>query len=261
MSTTVHSTAIVSPKAQLGDNVVVGPFAVIEDDVVIGSGTNIASHVLVANGARIGKECRIHHGVAVSTQPQDLKFRNEITTLEIGDHTVVREYATLNRGTHERWKTTIGSHCFFMAYAHVAHDCVIGNHVILANAVNMGGHVVVEDHAVVGGVVAIHQFSHIGRHSMIGGGFRVTKDVPPYVLAGQEPLAFSGLNVVGLRRRNFSPSVLANLEKAYQFVYHNQLNVSQALEKIKAELPMTEEVRNVVEFIEKSKRGIIWTRR
>jgi UDP-N-acetylglucosamine acyltransferase len=261
MNGSIHSTAIVSPKAQLGDNVVVGPYTVIEDDVVIGSATTLASHVLVANGSRIGKECRIHHGAAIGTQPQDLKFRNEVTTLEIGDHTTIREYATLNRGTHERWKTTVGSHCFLMAYSHVAHDCVVGNHVILANAVNMGGHVVIEDHAVVGGIVAIHQFSHIGCHSMIGGGFRVTKDVPPYVLAGQEPLVFNGLNTVGLRRRNFSQTVLDNLEKTYDLIYHNQLNVSQALERIKTELPLTEEVRHVVEFIEKSKRGIIWIRR
>ena len=261
MSVTVHSTAVISPKAQLGDNVSVGPFTVIEDDVTIGSGTAIASHALIANGSRIGKECRVHHGAVLGTLPQDLKFRNEITTLEVGDYTTIREYATLNRGTHERWKTTVGSHCFMMAYSHVAHDCEIGSHVILANSVNMGGHVVIEDHAVVGGIVAIHQFTHIGCHSMIGGGFRVTKDVPPYVLAGQEPLAFTGLNLVGLKRRNFPQAVLDSLEKVYRIVYHNQLNVSQALERIKADLPMTEEVRRVVEFIEKSKRGIIWTRR
>ena len=261
MSTSIHTSAVVSPKAQIGENVVIGPFTIIEDDVVIGSGTTIGSSVLIANGARIGKECRIHHGAVVSSPPQDLKFRGEVTTLELGDHTIVREYATLNRGTHERWKTTVGNHCFIMAYAHVAHDCAVGNHVILANAANMGGHVVIEDNAVVGGVVAIHQFSHIGRHSMIGGGFRVTKDVPPYVLAGQEPLAFNGLNVIGLKRRNFPPETLATLGRAYNFIYHSKLNVSQAIEKIKSELPQTDEIRNVIEFIEKSRRGIIWSRR
>jgi UDP-N-acetylglucosamine acyltransferase len=261
MSTTVHATSIVGPKAQLGDNVTIGPYAIVEDDVVIGAGTTVASHALIANGSRIGKECRIHHGAVIGTQPQDLKFRNEVTTMEIGDHTVIREYATLNRGTHERWKTTVGSHCFFMAYSHVAHDCVIGDHVILANSVNMGGHVVIEDHAVVGGMVGIHQFSHIGCHCMIGSGSRVTKDVPPYVLAGQEPLAFNGLNLVGLRRRNFSPETIDSLEKAYRLVYHNQLNISQAVEKIKSDLTLTDEIRHVVEFIEKSKRGVIWSRR
>ena len=261
MSTTIHPSAIVSPKAKLGENVAVGPFTIIEDDVQINDGTTIASGVFLANGTRLGRECRVHHGAILGTIPQDLKFRGEMTTLEVGDHTVIREYVTLNRGTHERWKTTIGSHCFFMAYVHTAHDCAVGNHVILANAVNMGGHVIIEDHAVVGGIVAIHQFSHIGRHSMIGGGFRVTKDVPPYVLAGQEPLAYNGLNVVGLRRRNFPHETIQTLEKAYQLIYYSQLNVSQALERIKKELPQTEEIKHVVDFIEKSKRGIIWTRR
>jgi UDP-N-acetylglucosamine acyltransferase len=261
MSTTIHPTAIVSTKAKLGENISVGPFTIIEDDVQIGEGTTIASNVLITNGTRLGRECRVHHGAILGTVPQDVKFRGEVTTLEVGDHTIIREYVTLNRGTHERWKTTIGSHCFFMAYVHVAHDCSIGNHVILANAVNMGGHVIIEDHSVVGGIVAIHQFSHIGRHAMIGGGFRVTKDVPPYVLAGQEPLAFNGLNIVGLRRRNFPQETIQTLEKAYQFIYYSQLNVSQALERIKKELPLTEEIKHVVEFIEKSKRGIIWTRR
>jgi UDP-N-acetylglucosamine acyltransferase len=261
MSTTIDSHALVSPKAQIGDNVTVGPFTVIEDDVIIGSGTTIGSHALMANGTRIGEECRIHHGSVLGTVPQDLKFRGEMTVLEVGDHTTIREYVTMNRGTTDRWKTTVGNHCFIMAYAHVAHDCAIGNHVILANTVNMGGHVVIEDHAVVGGIVAIHQFSHIGRHAMIGGGFRVTKDVPPYVLAGSEPLAFNGLNIIGLKRRNFSKETIDNLEQAYDLIYNSKLNVSQALAKIKEELPMAEEVMNVVEFIEKSKRGIIWTRR
>ncbi len=261
MSTSIDPRAVVSPKAQIGDNVSIGPFTIIEDDVIIGSESMIASHVLIAGGTRLGKDCRIHHGAVLGTIPQDLKFHGETTTLEVGDHTTIREYATLNRGTNDRWKTTVGSHCFIMAYAHVAHDCSLGNHVILANAVNMGGHVVIEDHAVVGGVVAVHQFSHIGRHGMVGGGFRVTKDVPPYVLAGSEPLAFQGLNIVGLRRRNFSKQVIDALTKAYQLIYHSQLNVTQALDRIKAELIETEEVRHVVEFIEKSKRGIIWTRR
>ena len=203
MATRIDSRSVVSPKAQIGEDVSVGPFSVIEDDVIVGNGTTIGSGALIANGSRIGRECRIHHGAVLGTAPQDLKFRGEVTTLEIGDHTTIREYATLNRGTKEHWKTVVGNHCFFMAYAHVAHDCTIGNHVILANSVNMGGHVVIEDHAVVGGVVAIHQFSHIGRHSMVGGGFRVTKDVPPFVLAGSEPLAFTGLNTIGLKRRNF----------------------------------------------------------
>jgi UDP-N-acetylglucosamine acyltransferase len=261
MNTSIDSRAIVSPKAQLGDNVVIGPFTIVEDDVVIGSGTHVASNVLIANGARIGKECHIHHGAVIATIPQDLKFHGELTLLEVGDHTTIREYVTLNRGTHVRGKTTIGNHCFIMAYAHVAHDCAVGNHVILANAVNMAGHVMIEDYVVVGGIVAIHQFTRIGRHAMIGGGFRATKDVPPYVLAGQEPLAFTGLNVVGLKRRNFPPETIQLLERTYDLIYNSSLNVTQALEKIKEELKLTEEIKHIVDFIEKSKRGIIWRRR
>ncbi len=261
MSTTIDSHAIVSPKAQLGDNVSVGPFTIIEEDVVIGAGTCISSSVLIANGSRVGKECRIHHGAVLGTNPQDVKFHGEISTLEIGDHTTIREYTTLNRGTHARGRTTVGNHCYIMAYAHVAHDCSIGNHVILANAVNMAGHVVIEDYVVVGGLVAIHQFERIGKHAMIGGGFRATKDVPPFVLAGQEPLSFNGLNIVGLKRRNFPQQTVDLLDKVYQVIYNSSLNVTQALEKIKNEIEMTDDVRHVVEFIEKSKRGIIWRRK
>ncbi|HZY10000.1 MAG TPA: acyl-ACP--UDP-N-acetylglucosamine O-acyltransferase [Bacteroidota bacterium] len=261
MSAHIDNRAIVSPKAQIGSHVTIGPNSIIEDDVIIGDGTTIGTNALLANGTRIGKECQIHHGAVLGTKPQDLKYRNEATTLEIGDHTVVREYATLNRGTHEQKKTTIGAHCFIMAYVHVAHDCIIGNHVILANAVNMAGHVVVEDSAVVGGLVPIHQFVRIGRHAMVGGGYRVSKDVPPYVLAGHEPLVYQGLNVVGLKRRNFSQETLDTLEKAYNYIYNSQWNVTQAIEKIRKELPPTEELKHVVEFIEMSKRGIIWKRR
>ncbi len=257
MNTNIHPQAIVSPKAQISENVTIGPFTIIENDVTIGAGTHIASNVLIANGTRIGKDCRVHHGAVIGTIPQDLKFHGEITTLEIGDHTVIREFVTMNRGTRESMKTLVGNHCFIMAYAHIAHDCVIGNHVILANAVNMGGHCILEDHVVIGGIVAIHQFTHIGCHAMVGGGFRVTKDIPPYVLAGAEPLSFKGLNIVGLRRRNFSPQTIETLDKAYNLIYHSQLNVSQALERIKQDLPMTDEIKHIIEFIQSSKRGII----
>lgn len=261
MGVTVDNRAVVSPKAQLEPGVVVGPFAIIEDNVTIGGGTVVGSHALIASGSRIARECRIHHGAVIGSAPQDLKFRGEQTTIEIGSHTTIREYATLNRGTSERGKTTIGSHCFIMAYAHVAHDCSVGNNVILANSVNMAGHVVIEDHVVIGGLVPVHQFVRIGCHAMIGGGFRVPKDVPPYILAGQEPLVFQGLNLVGLKRRNFSRESLDLIRRTYQIVYESNLNVSQALERIRAELPASEEITRLVEFIEKSKRGIIGYRR
>ncbi len=260
MSTIIDSRAVVSPKARLGENVSVGPFTIIEEDVSIGDGTQIASHALLASGTRVGQECRIHHGAVLGTIPQDLKFRDEQTTLEVGDHTMIREYATLNRGTHDRLKTTVGSHCFIMAYAHIAHDSDIGNHVILANSVNMAGHVVIEDYAIVGGVTPIHQFVRIGRHSMIGGGFRVPKDVPPYVLAGQEPMVFQGLNTVGLKRRNFTPETISTLENVYRILYQSHLNVTQAIERIRNELQQTTEVQHVLDFIAGSKRGIIGSR-
>jgi UDP-N-acetylglucosamine acyltransferase len=261
MSVTIDPTAVVSPKAQLEPGVSIGAFTVVEENVTIGSGTVIGSHALIASGARIGRDCRIHHGAVVATAPQDLKFRGEPSLLEIGNQTTIREYATLNRGTAERGKTTIGSHCFIMAYAHVAHDCSVGSNVILANSVNMAGHVIIEDHVVIGGLVPVHQFVRIGCHAMIGGGFRVPKDVPPYILAGQEPLVFQGLNLVGLKRRNFTREALDLLRKAYQIVYESNLNVSQAIEKIRAEIPASDEINHIIEFIEKSKRGIIGSRR
>jgi UDP-N-acetylglucosamine acyltransferase len=261
MSVTIDPTAVVSPKAQLEPGVSIGAFTVVEENVTVGSGTVIGSHALIASGARIGRDCRIHHGAVVATAPQDLKFRGEPSLLEIGNHTTIREYVTLNRGTAERGKTTIGSHCFIMAYAHVAHDCSVGSNVILANSVNMAGHVIIEDHVVIGGLVPVHQFVRIGCHAMIGGGFRVPKDVPPYILAGQEPLVFQGLNLVGLKRRNFTREALDLLRKTYQIVYESNLNVSQAIEKIRQEIPASEEINHIIEFIEKSKRGIIGNRR
>ena len=259
MSTSIDPRAQVSPRAELGDNVCVGPFTIIEDYVRIGDGTVIDANALIGIRTRIGKNCRIHHGAVVGHVPQDLKYANEPTSLEIGDRTVVREYAALHRGTGEGGRTIIGSDCFLMGFAHVAHDCVLGNHIIMANAVMLAGHCVVEDWVTIGGVTPVHQFVKIGQHAMIGGGLRVSKDVPPYILAGNDPLVCEGLNSIGLRRRGFQPAAIAALDKAYQLLYHAKLNVSQALARIRdnAELMAVQEVRNVVEFIEKSKRGII----
>jgi UDP-N-acetylglucosamine acyltransferase len=257
MNLQIDSRAIVSSKAELGNNISVGPFTVIEDDTIIGDNTRIASSVLIASGARIGRNCKIHHGAVISHIPQDLKFKGEKTTLEIGDNTTVREYATLHRGTEGRWKTVIGSDCFLMAYVHVAHDCTVGNNVILANAVNMGGHVTIEDYAIIGGLAGIHQFVSIGQHALTGFQSRITKDVPPYILTGREPLSFEGLNILGLRRRGFSREAIESLDKAYRLIYQSGLNVSQAVARIKAEMEITLEVQNVLDFIAKSKRGII----
>lgn len=259
MSTHVDSRAQVSPKAHLGVNVSIGPFTVVEEEAVIGDGTTVASNALIATGARIGNECRIHHGAIVGHAPQDLKYAGEKTTCEVGDRTVVREYATLHRGTGGSGRTIIGSDNYLMGYVHIAHDCFLGHHIIMSNAAMLAGHCHVADYAIIGGITPVHQFVHIGAHTMIGGGLRVQKDVPPYILAGKEPLVFQGLNSVGLRRRGFSPEAIAALEKTYQWIYNSKLNVSQAVAKIKEDalLIAFPEVQNVLAFIANSKRGIL----
>jgi UDP-N-acetylglucosamine acyltransferase len=253
----IHKTAIVSPKAELGQNVEIGPFTVIENDVIIGNDTVIGSNVMVASGARIGEKCKIFHGAVLSTVPQDLKFGNEKTTLEIGNYTTIREYATLNRGTTDHWKTVVGDNCLLMAYSHVAHDCTLGNNVIIANSVNMAGHVTIEDFVGIGGMVPIHQFVKIGKHTFVGGGFRIPKDVPPYILAMGEPLRYAGLNTIGLQRRGFSTETLAEIKKAYRIFYRSNLTVEKALAKIEAEIPQITEVKELIRFIKSCERGII----
>ncbi|HEX7120461.1 MAG TPA: acyl-ACP--UDP-N-acetylglucosamine O-acyltransferase [Longimicrobiales bacterium] len=252
----VHPTAVIDPSAELGADVVVGPYAVIGPNVVIGSGTQVGPHVLIERDTVIGAECRIHKGAVLGTDPQDLKFSGEPTKLIIGDRTVVREYATLNRGTAAHGRTEIGSDCLLMAYVHVAHDCVLGDHVIVSNAVNMGGHVVIEDWAIVGGVTAIHQFVRIGCHAFVGGASRVQKDVAPYVRAAGNPLALYGLNSVGLQRRGFPEEVRRELKRAYRLVFHSSLNVSQALRRAEEELAPIPEVQHMLAFIEASERGV-----
>jgi len=253
----IHRSAFVSPKAEIAEGVCVGPFSIIEDEVKIGAGTRIASHVLVASGTTIGEECLICHGAVLGTDPQDVKYAGEKTSLQIGDRTIIREFATLHRGTSARGETVVGNDCFIMAYAHVAHDCIIGDNVILANAVNLGGHSTIEDFASIGGVVPVHQFVRIGQHSFVGGGFRVPKDVPPFIRAAGEPLRPVGLNSVGLERRGFPKETIELLKKAYRILFRSQLNTSQAIERVRNELELTEEICALLEFIEKSERGII----
>ncbi len=253
----IHPTAIVHPSATIADSAVVGPYAIVEENVRIGEGTLLESHNRVGSGARIGKNCRIGHGAVVSTIPQDLKFAGEETELYIGDGTTVREFSTLNRGTKAAGKTVVGRNCLVMAYAHVAHDCQLGDNVILANGVQMGGHVEIQDFAIVGGMATIKQFARIGRHCMVGGGYRVNKDVPPFTLAGHEPLAFEGLNSIGLRRRGFSKETIDTLDRLYMILYRSGRNVSQAVEVIAREVPQIPEVREILSFIAASAHGII----
>ena len=253
----IHPSAIVHPGSDIGDRVEIGPYTIIEDNVKIAEGTQISSHVQIASGTRLGKNCRVFHGAVLGTIPQDLKFAGEETALEIGDRTTIREYATLNRGTSDRKKTVIGNDCFLMAYSHVAHDCVLGNNVVIANTVNMAGHVVIEDYAGIGGIVPIHQFVRIGMHSFIGGGYRVAKDVPPFILALGEPLQYGGLNMVGLKRRGFTDAILSALKMAYRIIYRQNLNLQDALDKIEHNIEQAAEVKYLVSFFRNSERGVI----
>jgi UDP-N-acetylglucosamine acyltransferase len=259
MSATVDSRAVIGPRAVIGTNVSIGPFTIVEDGAVVGDGTVIGANALIARGARIGKECKIHHGAVIGHAPQDLKYKDEPTTCEIGDRTVVREYAVLHRGTGETGRTIIGSDNFLMAFTHVAHDCVLGNRIIMANSAQIAGHVEVEDWVTIGGLTPVHQFVHIGQHAMIGGGIRVPKDVPPFALAGGDPARFEGLNHVGLRRRGFSRETLDQLDRAYALLYRSGLNVSQAVARIKEDesLSGAREVQTLLGFIARSSRGLM----
>lgn len=254
--TLVHPTAIVDPQADLGRGVDVGPWAMIGPGVRVGDGTTVGPRVLIERDTEIGEDCRLANGAVLGTDPQDLKYQGERSFLEVGDRTVVREFATLNRGTAASGRTLVGSDCLIMAYAHVAHDCEIGNHVVIANSVNMGGHVVIEDWVVVGGVTPIHQFVRIGAHAFVGGGSRVPQDVPPYCRVAGNPPKLYGLNTMGLERRGLSPEVRGALKRAYRILFQSNLNLSQALEQADAEAPAIPEVRHLLGFIRESKRGI-----
>jgi len=257
MSVVIDPLASIGKKANIGENVTIGPSAIIGDDVVIGDGSIILPYAIIQNGTRLGKECRIASFAVVGGPPQDLKYKGEPTILEIGDQCDIREYVTLNRGTIETGKTTIGSRCMFMANTHVAHDCRIGDYCIMANSAALAGHITIGSWVIIGGLTPVHQFVHIGDHAMIGGGYRVAKDIPPFVRAGREPIVFEGLNSVGLRRRGFSPKAIELIEKAYILLYKSKLNVSQAVTRIKEELEQTPEIQNILNFIADSKRGII----
>ncbi len=253
----ISKNAVVSPKAKLGDNVTIKDFAVIEDGASIGDSVVIGTNAIVHGGTTIAANCKIYHSAVLGAEPQDLKYKGEPTTLEIGEGTIIREFATISRGTTHRGKTTIGKNCFLMNYVHIPHDSEIGNNVILANAVNMGGHVVIEDWATVGGLVGIHQFVKIGMYSFLAFSSRVTQDVPPYILAGGNPINYKGLNLVGLKRRGFSEEAIRHIKQAYTYIYNSSYNISDAIKAIKDSIKPTEEVKNIIEFIEKSERGII----
>lgn len=253
----IHPTAIVSPDAKLGENLIVGPFAVVEGDVEIGNDCVVGAHAVIYNGARIGNRVKIFQGASVANLPQDLKFGGEKTLFIIGDDTVVREFATLHRGTKETGRSQVGKNCLLMAYSHIPHDCFVGDNCIIANAVQIGGHSHIEDYVIIGGLAGLHQFSRVGEHSMIGGAAKITQDVPPYILAAHNPAIFTGLNVVGLSRRGFKAEDIQKLKEAYKYLYDKSLNVSQAVKVIESKLGSNNYVQKILHFLSGSKRGIV----
>lgn len=253
----IHETAVVSSKAKLGENIVISPFAVIQDEVEIGDNCYIGPSAVIYNGARIGNNVKIHQCSSISNIPQDLSFAGEESIFIVGDNTIIREFATLHRGTKVTGQSSLGKNCLVMAYAHIAHDCRVGNNCILVNSVQLGGHVLVEDYAIIGGGTVVHQFCKIGQHSMTGGGFRVTQDVPPYILAAHEPIQYTGLNIIGLRRRGFSNEDIQTLKSAFGILYGKKMITSKAKQVIAEQYGNNPLVQNLLGFIENSKRGLI----
>jgi UDP-N-acetylglucosamine acyltransferase len=247
----ISPLAHISPEAVIGKNVRIDPFTVIEAGVTIGDDTHIMPNVVIMTGTTIGKKCFVFPGAVLGAIPQDLKFIGEKTTVEIGDNTTIRECVTINRGTVDRWKTVIGNNCLIMAYCHIAHDCILGDNVILANGVQVAGHVEIDDYAIIGGLAGMPQFTRIGAHTY------VNKDIPPYIKTAQMPLSYAGINSVGLRRRGFSNNTINSILEVYRNIYYKGLNTSQALDFIEKELPACIEKDNIVSFIKGSKRGIV----
>ncbi|MBU2444192.1 MAG: acyl-ACP--UDP-N-acetylglucosamine O-acyltransferase [Bacteroidetes bacterium] len=252
----IHPSSIVSPKAEIADDVEIGPFCIIDEDVKIGSGTKLLSHVTIYKHARIGNNNKIFPGTVIAAVPQDLKFEDEFTEVFIGDNNTIRECVTISRATKTTKKTIIGSGCLLMAYAHVAHDCIVENNCIIANGTELAGHVHVEEFVILGGLIGIHQFTRIGKHSMTGACSKIVKDVLPFALFSGNPLSYGGLNKIGLRRRGFSEESITELKKAFGFIYNPAYNVTQAVNKIKSDVKRIKEVEHLIEFITKSKRGI-----
>ncbi len=253
----IQPLAYVHPQAKIADNVVIEPFATIHKNVEIGEGTWIGSNVTIMDGARIGKNCRIFPGAVISAIPQDLKFEGEDTVVYIGDGSTIRECATVNRGTKALGYTKIGKDCLIMAYAHVAHDCILGDRVILGNATALAGHITIGDWAILSGLTAVHQFVNIGAHVILSGGSLVRKDVPPYTKGAREPLSYVGINSVGLRRRGFSSEKINHIQEIYRLLFVKHNNTSKALDIIEAEIEPTEERDEIVNFVRNSNRGIM----
>ncbi|MCD7915823.1 MAG: acyl-ACP--UDP-N-acetylglucosamine O-acyltransferase [Tannerellaceae bacterium] len=249
--------AVIHPEAKIGENVTIGPFAVIENDVVIGDNCEIHPHAVILEGARIGNGCRVFSGAVIAGIPQDLKFAGEKSIAEIGNNTTIRECVTINRGTASREKTVVGSDCLIMAYSHVAHDCILKDHIILGNASQIAGEVEIDDYAIISGGTLVHQFCRISQHVMVQGGSRVGKDIPPYTLIGRDPVIYCGINIVGLRRRGFTNGQIFLIQDIYRTLYTRGLNNTEALKCIETEYAQSVERDLILNFIKSSSRGII----
>lgn len=256
MNARVHPSALVDPSAELGHDVEVGPWAIVGPKCVVGNGSTIAARATLERNVRLGERVQIGIGAILGGDPQDLKYRGEETWVDVGDDSAVREYATINRGTAHSITTRVGKHCFLMSYVHLAHDCDIGDHVIISNGTQLAGHVHVEDRATISGLCAVHQFARIGRHSFIGGCSRVAQDVPPFVRAVGNPIKLFGLNSIGLQRNGFDATALAELKRAYRLCFRSDLNLSQGVERARAEVADLPDVRHFLAFIEASQRGV-----
>lgn len=253
----IHPTAVVHPDARLGHDVTIGPYSIIGPHVTVGPECQIGSSVLIEGHTTLGRGNKIHHGAVVGSEPQDLKFTGEKSFVEIGDNNVIREYCTIHLATCDNEVTRIGNDCLLMAYVHVAHNCIVDDHVILANAVNLAGHVEVEDWAIIGGMTPVHQFVRIGKHAFVGGGSRLAQDVPPFVRVAGNPVEVAGVNSVGLKRRGFEDAELMNLKQAYRLLYRTGLNVSQAMDRIATNCELDRHVEDLMAFIRRSERGIV----
>ncbi|MDO5509401.1 MAG: acyl-ACP--UDP-N-acetylglucosamine O-acyltransferase [Weeksellaceae bacterium] len=249
--------AYIHPGAKVAQNVVIEPFSTISNDVEIGEGTWIGPNVTIMPGARIGRNCKIFPGAVISAEPQDLKYEGEETHTYIGDNTIIRECVTVNKGTKALGYTKIGDNCLIMATVHVAHDCVVGNNVILVNGVALAGHIFVDDYAIVGGMSPVHQFTKIGRHALVAGGTLVRKDVPPFVKAARNPISYVGINSIGLRRRGFEPDKISEIQNIYRILFQKKLNVTQAVQMVETELAATPERDEILQFVTESSRGIM----
>lgn len=257
MATEIHPTSIIDKKASIDEDVFIGPFCTVGEGVSIKKGTRLVSHVVLEGKTEIGGECTIYPFASIGLQPQDLKYKNEGTGLKIGAKNVIREYTTIHRASVGGDRlTVVGDGNFLMAYVHVAHDCQIGSHIIMANAATLAGHVSVEDYAVIGGLVAVHQFTRIGAYSMVGGFSGIGQDIPPYMIASGARAKLFGLNTIGLKRHGFSDQTISELKKAYKILFREKRTLKEAIKRIQADLPYTDEIRRLIEFIEKNKRGI-----